>query len=57
VSLNLSTWRLNRDCVSTFEGFRRPWSHLAELVPDLAAEEMYSGGGYVASARRGPTSS
>jgi SAM-dependent methyltransferase len=50
MSLNLSTWRLNRDCVSTFEGFRRPWSRLEELVPDLHVEEIYYGGGYIASA-------
>jgi SAM-dependent methyltransferase len=50
VSLNLSTWRLNRDCVSTFEGFRRPWSRLAGLVGDLSVEEMYDGGGYIAFA-------
>jgi ubiquinone/menaquinone biosynthesis C-methylase UbiE len=52
VSLNLSTWRLNRECVSTFEGFHQPWSRLAELVPDLQVEEVYSGGGYIASATR-----
>jgi SAM-dependent methyltransferase len=50
VSFNLSTWRLNRDCVSTFEGFGRPWSRLEELVPDLQVEEIYFGGGYIASA-------
>jgi SAM-dependent methyltransferase len=50
VSLNLSTWRLNRECVSTFDGFRRPWSRLEEIVPDLDVEEIYFGGGYIASA-------
>jgi hypothetical protein len=49
VSLNLSTWRLNRECVSTFEGFSRPWSRLDEFIPDLAVEEIYFGGGYIAS--------
>jgi len=52
VSLNLSTWRLNRECVSTFEGFQQPWSCLGALVPDLHVEEMYFGGGYIASAGR-----
>jgi SAM-dependent methyltransferase len=52
LSRNLSTWRLNRECVSTFEGFQRPWTRLAELVPDLDVEEMYFGGGYIASATR-----
>jgi SAM-dependent methyltransferase len=49
---NLATWRLNRDCVSTFEGFREPWSRLAELVDDLQVETRYGGAGYIASARR-----
>jgi demethylmenaquinone methyltransferase/2-methoxy-6-polyprenyl-1,4-benzoquinol methylase len=49
VSLNLSTWRLNRDCVSTFEGFQQPWSRLEELVPRLRVDEIYFGGGYIAS--------
>jgi demethylmenaquinone methyltransferase/2-methoxy-6-polyprenyl-1,4-benzoquinol methylase len=50
LSLNLFTWKLNRECVSTFEGFQRPWTRLAGLVPDLHVEERYSGGGYVARA-------
>jgi hypothetical protein len=52
VSLNLSTWRLNRECVSTFEGFHHPWSRIADLLPDVQVEEVYSGGGYIASATR-----
>jgi SAM-dependent methyltransferase len=55
-SLNVSTWRLNRECVSTFEGFGKPWSHLAHLVEDLHVEERYTGGGYIASGTiRGPS--
>jgi SAM-dependent methyltransferase len=54
VSLNVSTWRLNRDCVSTFEGFRRPWSRLEALLPDLDVDEIYFGGGYIASATVAP---
>jgi SAM-dependent methyltransferase len=52
LSRNLSTWRLNRECVSTFEGFQRPWSRLADIVPDVHVEEMYFGGGYIACATR-----
>jgi demethylmenaquinone methyltransferase/2-methoxy-6-polyprenyl-1,4-benzoquinol methylase len=52
ISLNLSTWRLNRECVSTFAGFQRPWSCLGALVPELHVEEMYFGGGYLAFATR-----
>jgi SAM-dependent methyltransferase len=49
IGLNLSIWRLNRGCISTFEGFAQPWSRLAELVPDLRVEEHYTGAGYIAS--------
>jgi SAM-dependent methyltransferase len=52
IALNLATWRLNRDCVSTFEGFTAPWTRLAELVRDLHVNERFGGAGYVASARR-----
>lgn len=52
IRTNLATWRLNRDCVSTFEGFSAPWSHLAELARDVHVEERYGGAGYVVSARR-----
>ena len=52
VSRNLSTWSLNRECVTTFEGFQQPWSRLADLVPDLHVEDVYFGGGYIASATR-----
>jgi SAM-dependent methyltransferase len=51
IRLNLQTWRLNRDCVSTYEGFSAPWSRLAELVEDLRVDERFGGTGYVASAR------
>jgi ubiquinone/menaquinone biosynthesis C-methylase UbiE len=54
VSLNVSTWRFNRDCVSTFEGFQRPWTRLADLVAELHVQEVYSGGGYIAAATRPP---
>jgi SAM-dependent methyltransferase len=50
LSSNLSTWRMNRECVTTFEGFTRPWSHLEQLVDDLVVDEVFHGGGYVASA-------
>jgi SAM-dependent methyltransferase len=48
LSRNLSTWRLNRDCTTTFEGFGRPWTRLAELIGDLRVEELCLGGGYLA---------
>jgi SAM-dependent methyltransferase len=54
-ALNLSTWIMNRDFVTTFDGFERPWSHLAHLVGDLEVEEVYFGGGYIARGRRPET--
>ena len=53
-ALNILTWQLNRSYVTTFEGFDRPWSHLARVVPDLTVEEVFFGGGYIAAGRRPP---
>jgi SAM-dependent methyltransferase len=50
LSSNFATWRMNRECVTTFEGFRRPWSHLEHLVEDLVVDEVFGGGGYIACA-------
>jgi ubiquinone/menaquinone biosynthesis C-methylase UbiE len=52
-ALNVSTWAMNREYVTSLEGFHRPWSRLAELVPGLQVEEIYFGGGYIAWARQG----
>jgi SAM-dependent methyltransferase len=57
LSMNFRTWLTNRDCVTTFEGFSRPWSHLELLVDNLVVDELYKGGGYLASGiRPGATS-
>jgi ubiquinone/menaquinone biosynthesis C-methylase UbiE len=37
-----------RKYITTFEGIKCPWSHLASLVPDLQVESMLLGGAYVA---------
>ncbi len=50
-AMNLWTWQLNRDYVTTFEGFGRPWSHLERLVGPVEVEEVFFGGGYIATAR------
>jgi SAM-dependent methyltransferase len=55
LSLNFHTWRMNRGCVTTFEGFGRPWSHLERLVDHLVVDEVFSGGGYIACGIRPPT--
>jgi SAM-dependent methyltransferase len=57
VALNLSTWRLNRECVSTFEGFVTPWSRLQPIIGELQIEERYGGGGYLATGVIGITPS
>ena len=35
---NLLVWYVTSDYVTTFEGFSKPWSHLADLVPGLEVE-------------------
>lgn len=54
-SLDLSTWQLNHDYVTTFEGFEQPYSHLAELLPDLDVTDAGFGAGYLAAGTRPPT--
>jgi SAM-dependent methyltransferase len=53
--VNLRTWRMNRDCVTTFEGFSRPWSHLQLLMDNVVVDEFFGGGGYIASGIRPST--
>jgi ubiquinone/menaquinone biosynthesis C-methylase UbiE len=53
-AMNAWTWQLNRDYVTTFEGFGRPWSHLARLVPGLEVTDVFFGGGYIAAGRMPP---
>jgi SAM-dependent methyltransferase len=48
LSVNFRTWRINRQCVTTFEGFGRPWSHLQRLVDNLGVDEFLGGAGYIA---------
>jgi SAM-dependent methyltransferase len=55
LSMNFRTWRMNRDYVTTFEGFNRPWSHLQVLVDHLVVDEVFGGGGYIACGIRPPT--
>jgi precorrin-6B methylase 2 len=54
LSMNYKTWKMNRGCVTTFEGFARPWSHLQPLVDNLVVDEVFLGGGYIASGIRRP---
>ena len=54
LAANFTTWKMNRDYVTTFEGFRQPWSHLQALVGNLVVDEIFPGGGYVAAGIRPP---
>ncbi len=47
--VNLVVWLAARRAVTTFEGFGRPWSLLAERVSGLTAEPIAFGGAYIAS--------
>jgi SAM-dependent methyltransferase len=51
--LNLLVWLLNRDYVTTFEGFARPWSHLAPLLQEFEVQDVFGGGGFIATGTRG----
>ncbi|HWT25731.1 MAG TPA: methyltransferase domain-containing protein [Solirubrobacteraceae bacterium] len=51
-SLDLLTWQLNHEYVTTFEGFEQPWSHLAELVAGLEVTETGFGAGYLVAGTR-----
>jgi demethylmenaquinone methyltransferase/2-methoxy-6-polyprenyl-1,4-benzoquinol methylase len=47
-AMNLLVWYVTSEYVTTFEGFSEPWSHLAELVPDLEVERIALAGEYFA---------
>ena len=51
VPVNVVLWYAARQYTTTFEGYRRPWSHLADLVPGLRVEPVLFSGGYVAWGR------
>ena len=46
--VNAIVWAIARRYVTTFDGFRRPWDYLAQLVGGLHVESIYLGGGYIA---------
>ncbi|MBV8055216.1 MAG: class I SAM-dependent methyltransferase, partial [Deltaproteobacteria bacterium] len=59
LTTNWRTWQAARNFVTTFEGFRKPWSYLEELVSSLEVESViqpgWTGrkvGTYVAVARK-----
>jgi ubiquinone/menaquinone biosynthesis C-methylase UbiE len=52
IGLNAGVLALHAPYVRDFAGFDRPWTHLADRVPDLTVREVAMGAGYVASGRR-----
>jgi demethylmenaquinone methyltransferase/2-methoxy-6-polyprenyl-1,4-benzoquinol methylase len=53
--INWSVREANRRYVSSFEGFDRPWSQLAALLPGLTVREQAFGSFYLASGAVGRT--
>lgn len=49
VAVNAGVLAVHSPFVTDFAGFDRPWSLLAERVPDLTVREVAMGGGYVAA--------
>jgi hypothetical protein len=47
--LNMMIWYVASQYVTTFEGFSAPWTHLAELVPDLVVDPRELAGIFFAS--------
>jgi demethylmenaquinone methyltransferase/2-methoxy-6-polyprenyl-1,4-benzoquinol methylase len=47
-AVNLAVATVNNPYVRSFDGFQRPWSHLARFVPDLQVEPVLAGGAYLA---------
>ena len=49
VALNLQVRALHAPYVADFDGFDRPWRHLARLIANLRVQELAFGSGYVAA--------
>jgi SAM-dependent methyltransferase len=47
VAVNLPVTILHAPYVRSFEGFRRPWSHLEQLLEDVHVRELAFGSGYI----------
>lgn len=52
-AVNPLVWATHRPYISSFEGFDRPWRHLARYVDDLRVEEVAFGTGYLVVGRAG----
>lgn len=51
---NVYVRRINAPYLTTFDGLRHPWRHLARYVPDLAVQPVLLGAGYIARGRYRP---
>jgi ubiquinone/menaquinone biosynthesis C-methylase UbiE len=49
VPVNLIVRAIARRYITTFEGFDRPWSHLAKAIPGLHVRRILGGGVYLAT--------
>ncbi len=47
VAVNLPVTMLHAPYVRSFEGFRRPWHHLEQLLEDVHVRELALGSGYI----------
>ena len=56
VTVNAIVKLIARRYVTTFEGFDKPWSHLADAVPGLRVQRALGGGVYIATGEVGRTS-
>jgi ubiquinone/menaquinone biosynthesis C-methylase UbiE len=54
--VNAVMFLISRRYITTYEGFRRPWSHLKRFVPDLKVEPRLFGAAYIAWGTTPPTS-
>ena len=54
VAVNLPVTMLHAPYVRSFEGFQRPWHHLAQLLVDVHVHEMALGSGYVLTGHAPP---
>jgi trans-aconitate methyltransferase len=52
---NLVVKAAHQPYVRSFDGFHRPWRHLAQLVPELTVTSLALGVGYLAVGRRAAT--
>jgi demethylmenaquinone methyltransferase/2-methoxy-6-polyprenyl-1,4-benzoquinol methylase len=53
-AINLPVTLLHAPYVRSFKGFRRPWSHLEQLIDDVHVREVALGSGYIVTGHAPP---